>query len=76
MAKREAEMWAEVEALIEEKKAKPYDEAVRLLVKLRDLAKHQGEEAAFQQRVNGIYERYSRRLGLLDRLRSAGLNSL
>ena len=76
LAGRQAEVWAEVEALIEEKKAKPYEEAVRLLVKLHDLAKHQGEEAAFQRRVNGIYERYSRRPGLLERLRNAGLNSL
>jgi hypothetical protein len=73
LAKREAEAWAEVESLIEEKKAKPYDEAVRLLVKLRDLAKHRGEEEAFQQRVSDFYKRYSRRPGLLERLRNAGL---
>ncbi|MBN1140064.1 MAG: hypothetical protein JXM73_26075 [Anaerolineae bacterium] len=76
LAGRQAEAWAEVEALIEERKAKPYEEAVRMLVKLRDLARHQGKEVAFQERVNGIYERYSRRLGLLDRLRDAGLGPL
>ncbi len=76
LAGRQAEAWAEVETLIEEKKTRSYDEAVRLLVKLRDLARHQGEEAAFQQRVNGIHERYSRRPGLLDRLRRAGLGPL
>lgn len=76
LAGRQAEVWAKVEALIEEKKAEPYEEAVRLLVNLRDLAKHQGEEVAFQQQVNGIYERYGRRPGLLDRLRKAGLGPL
>ena len=34
---------------------------------------YQGEEAAFQQRLNRIYEQYSRRSALLRRLREAGL---
>jgi hypothetical protein len=37
------------------------------------LAKHQGQEVAFQERLNGIHEKYSRRPALLDRLRKAGL---
>jgi hypothetical protein len=74
LAAREGETWAEVEALIEKTQAKPYDEAVRLLVRLQDLASYQGKEPVFQQRLNGIYERYSRRPALLDRLRKAGLH--
>jgi hypothetical protein len=76
LARRETETWAEVESLIEQMQAKPYDEAVRLLVKLRDLAEYQGEKAAFQQRLNHIYEKYSRRSGLLRRLRDAGLHPM
>jgi hypothetical protein len=72
---REAEAWAEVEALIEQMKATPYDEAVRLLVRLRDLARHRGEEPVFQQQLDGFRERYCRRPALLDRLRKAGLSS-
>jgi len=74
LAKRESETWTEIFALIERMQAKPYAEAVRLLGKLRDLAEYQGEEAAFQQRLNRIYEQYSRRSGLLRRLREAGLH--
>ena len=73
LAEREAETWAKVESLIEQKKAKPYDEAVQLLIKLRDLAKHQGTEEAFQRRVSGIYERYRTRPALLERLHKARL---
>lgn len=73
LAKREAETWAEVEVLIEKMQPKPYDEAVRLLVRLRELAEYQGAKAGFQQRLNHIYEKYSRRPGLLGRLRDAGL---
>ena len=74
LAKRESETWTEIFALIEQMQAKPYAEAVRLLGKLRDLAEYQGEEAAFQQRLNGIYEQYSRRSALLRRLHEAGLH--
>jgi hypothetical protein len=74
LAKREGEAWAKVEGLIGKTQAKPYDEAVRLLVRLRDLARYQGKEPVFHQRLNGIYERYSRRPALLDRLHKAGLH--
>ncbi len=73
MAKREAEAWAEVESLIEQMQSKPYDDAVQLPIKLRNLAEYREEEAVFQQRLNYIYEKYSRRPSLLRRLRDAGL---
>ncbi len=76
LAKRESEAWAEVFALIEQKQAQPYAEAVLLLGKLRDLAAYQGEEAVFQQRLNGVYEQYSRWPALLRRLGEAGLQQL
>lgn len=74
LAKRESETWTEIITLIEQMQAKPYAEAVRLLGRLHDLAEYQGEGAAFQQRLNGIYEKYSRRSALLRRLREAGLH--
>ena len=73
LAKRESEVWAEVESLIERMQAKPYDDAVSRLVRLRELAKYQGEEDAFQWRIEQIYEQYSRRTGLLRRMRDAEL---
>lgn len=76
LARREAETWAEVESLIEQMQSRPYDEAVALLVRLRDLAQYRGEEAAFQARINHIYRQYSRRSGLIRRLRDAGLYEL
>jgi hypothetical protein len=73
LAECEAETWAEVDALIRQMQGKPYGEAVRLLVQLRDLAEYQGERPAFEARLNRIYEEYPRRSGLLRRLREAGL---
>lgn len=73
LAERETEVWADVESLIERKQAKPYDHAVSLLVRLRKLAEYQGEEDAFQQRIDQLHEQYSRRSGLQRRMRDADL---
>ena len=70
---QEAKAWQEIEKLLVVAQAKTYDEAVQLLVKLRDLALYQNKEAEFQRRLNDIYEKYSRRSGLLRRLRKVGL---
>ncbi len=74
LAKQEAQIWQDIDALIEKKQSKPYDEAVQLLVKLQELAVYKGQEAVFQERLNQMYEQYSRRPGLLRRLREANLH--
>jgi hypothetical protein len=75
LARRKEETWQEVYALIEKMQGKPYDEAVALLGQLRELAQHQGQEQAFQERLDAIWEAYPRRRGLLRRLGEAGLVS-
>ncbi len=47
-APRAAQAWRDVQALIEQKQARAYDEAVALLVKLRDLAVFQDRLPEFQ----------------------------
>ncbi|MFN8497975.1 MAG: hypothetical protein U0641_08970 [Anaerolineae bacterium] len=59
--------------LIEQKQAKAYDEAVKLLVELRDLAQHRGENVQFEARMGAIQEQYARSRTLLERLRKAKL---
>lgn len=73
LGKREAQVWQQVESLIQKAQSKPYDEAVKLLVKLRDLAEYQNQLAVFQERLNRIYEQYSNRSGLKRRLQEVGL---
>jgi len=76
LAQREDETWREVDALIQQSKARAYQEATRLLVKLRELAIYEGQEMVFQQQLNRIYEQYTRRSALLRRLQEAGLYPL
>lgn len=75
LAQREEQTWRRVDELIQETRAKAYDEALRLLVKLRELARYQKQERVFQGRLDRIWELYPRRRALLRRLRQAGLHS-
>lgn len=73
-ASQEAQAWEDIERLLVVAQVKPYEEAVNLLVKLRDLAVYQDKQPEFQRRLNNIYVQYSRRVGLLRRLRNVGLH--
>ncbi len=73
LAKREETTWLWVERLIEQKQAKPYDEAVALLVKLRDLAVYRNRLPEFQTRFTALVNRYTSRPSLMERLHRAGL---
>ena len=73
LASQRQDKWAEAMRLIETSKPKAYDEAVAILRDLRDLAEYQQRSAAFQTQIEKLHEEYSRRPGLRDRLREAGL---
>ena len=73
-ASQEGQAWQDLEKMLVVARAKTYDEAVKLLVKLRDLAIYQDKQSEFQRRLNDIYEQYPRRSGLLRRLRNVGLH--
>lgn len=68
LATRQEATWARVEALIEEKKVKAYDEAVSLLADLRDVAARADATAGFQTRLTELLGRYTTRPALLERL--------
>jgi hypothetical protein len=66
-------MWAEIDTLLVAPKAQNYDQALKLLIQLRDLANYQNQTVIFQERVQRIAKKYPNRTGLLDRLRKAEL---
>lgn len=65
--------WTFVEQLIQQKNGRAYDEAVQLLIKLHDLAIHQGTETAYEGRLARIRGTYSRQRTFLERLDKASL---
>ncbi len=58
--------------LITSKPAK-HDEAVKLLVDLKDLNKKIGKDKAFNKKLKTIRETHSRKSAFLSRLKKAGL---
>ena len=74
LAPQADEAWTRAQALVAEGTASGYDEGLKLLVKLHDLAIHQGTEAAFARKVHALREAYAGRYAALHRrLDEAGL---
>jgi hypothetical protein len=70
---REDSIWKEVDEYIDSKQPTKYDEAVTLLVDLRDLNKKTGKDRAFKQKLKTICENHHRKVSFLNRLQKAGL---
>jgi hypothetical protein len=73
LAKREQITWDQVTELIQKKQPKAYDQAIKLLVDLHDLAIRQGAEAVFRARIQSLREKHFAKTGFLRRLESADL---
>ena len=73
LANAKGEAWADVGRLVVSKKPKAYDQAVRLLVDLRDLAARDGDEPDFAVRLRGLREEHARKSSFIARLNKAGL---
>ena len=67
LARREPETWREVEQLIATKRPKDYDQAVTLLVDLRDLADRSGRAAEAAGRIRDLRQRHANKPSLLKR---------
>jgi hypothetical protein len=73
LAKRGEAAWQEVRTLIASKQPKGYEEAVKLLKDLRELAGKAGDGARFQSRLQAIREEHARKAKFIDQLNRAGL---
>jgi len=73
IAGQQPKLWAQIEGLIATKQPKRYDEAVTLLLDLRDLAQREGKEDKFRMRMETIHAANARKPSFLERLRKAGL---
>jgi hypothetical protein len=73
LAQREEQLWVRIPALIEQKRANTYAEAVSILTDLRDLALHQQRLSEFQSKLAAILSQYPTLHGLHKRLKAAKL---
>lgn len=72
LAGRESKLWGEVDALVYSKQPKSYDQAVGILVDLRDLAAR-GKTGAFTMRIEALREAQAKKPSFIQRLTKAGL---
>ena len=72
LAGKESKLWKKVDGLIATKLPKSYDQAVEVLVDLRDLAAG-NDGADFRSRIEELRATNARKPSLLDRLGKAGL---
>jgi len=75
LARREAEAWRELDALIATKQTKKYDEAVALLTDLRDVCARGGRQAETATRLARLREEHAKKPSLIERFRKAGLTT-
>jgi hypothetical protein len=74
LAKRGDQVWRQIDGLINTKRQTDYDEAVKLLVDLRDINKGKGNDTTFKGKLADIREKHSRKPSLIRRLKDSGLN--
>src|ERR671915_619625 len=73
LAQREAGAWREVDALIATKQPGKYDDAVKLLKDLRDIAIRAGRQGEVEARLVRLREQHAKKPSLVARLQAAGL---
>jgi hypothetical protein len=66
---REEKIWSQIEVLASEKKAKSYDQAIELLVDLRDLAQRE-KSTDFSAKFDALKQRHSSKSSFVQRLRT------
>jgi len=73
IAQQQDQLWGWIPALIAQKRANTYEEAVSILKDLRDLAAHQQRLAEFQEKLAAIRSQYPSLQGFHRRLKEARL---
>ena len=73
IAGREPKLWNEIASLIATKQPKSYDQAVKLLADLRDLATREGKTEEFVVKINALAAIHAQKQAFIRRLREAGL---
>jgi hypothetical protein len=71
---REDSIWKKVDEFIDSKQPAKYDQAVKMLVDLRDLNKKTGKEKTFNIKLKTICENHRRKSTFLNRLKNVGMS--
>ncbi|MAF12731.1 hypothetical protein CMK11_19960 [Candidatus Poribacteria bacterium] len=73
LSPRKVAAWVDVEQLVAARQQDSYDDAIRLLVDLRDLAEREGDEWGFGERLGVLLEVHVRKTTFVAKVEKAGL---
>ena len=73
IAGREPQLWNQLKELIATKQPKKYDQAVKLLVDLRDIGARKGKREEFEGRLDALRAAEARKPSFIKRLRKVEL---
>ena len=69
---RETELWRQIQSLVAGKRSADYEQAVQLLLDLRDLAQGRSEKEVFQQKLALLAQEHRRKYSFIKKLAKAG----
>lgn len=72
IASKQSRLWTQINSLIATTQPKRYDQAIELLIDLRDLGQREGKEKQFQHKIVALRGNNSRKSSFLKRLQKAG----
>ncbi|HHB75672.1 MAG TPA: hypothetical protein ENK84_03900 [Desulfobulbus sp.] len=72
LAGKEDVLWSQVNTLIAGKRPADYDQAVRLLLDLKELAKGKSDRVLFLERLDNLCREHRRKYSLIKRLKDSG----
>jgi uncharacterized Zn finger protein len=73
LVSQQSKLWTKIDNLIATKQPNRYDQAVNLLIDLRDLAEREGNDRQFRKKIEAIRDVHARKPSLMKRLSKAGL---
>ena len=73
LASQQSRLWTKIDNLIATKQPNRYDQAISLLIDLRDLAEREGNNKQFRKKIEAIQDIHARKPSLMKRLSKAGL---
>lgn len=73
IAGKEEKLWSDIDSLISTKQPRSYDQAIRLLKDLHDLAERNKSGQIFNARLEALRAAHMRKPSLIERIQKAGL---
>ena len=73
---QQPKLWQEAETNILKSQGRAYDQAIKILCELKEVAEYEDQSSDFEQKLEELLSPFLRRSALIRRLRAAGLMAI